>query len=265
MGNISRPIGSSVFTRALLRGLSGSYASFYRDRGVHISSALADAQHAAYLSTLEDLGLAVSIVDVDERYPDCVFVEDTAVVWRGHALICSAAAHRDGEQVAVERALQNEHRITRLPAGALLEGGDVLHVGDTTYVGLSTRTNGKGAAALAAMLTPFGVRVVTVPVYNTLHLKSAATYLGDDTLLVSPERLDARHFGAREIVLTSENEPLAANCLRFNDCLIIPAGYPETARRLRRLSDRWGVRVVQLDISEFEKGAGALTCLSILW
>ena len=138
-------------------------------------------------------------------------------------------------------------------------------MGETTYVGVTTRTNQCGIDALREFLAPVGRRVVAVPITKYLHLKTAVTYLGNNTLVAVPDcgRLDA--FQVDDVVVTDEAEPGAANCLRVRGDLLIPAGNPRTETRLRAFAERHGVRVVPVEISEFEKGEGSLTCLSIIW
>ena len=252
-------------TTALMRRVPDSYAEFYRARGISIHNDAARAQHAAYADALRSAGVQVHFVDADEAWPDCVFVEDPAVVVPPRALIGRLTAHRAGEPPPVEAMLRQWHGTVALPAGARLEGGDVLHVEDTTYVGLTARTNERGVAALREFLQPEGRRVVAVPVEKYLHLKTAATWLGNGTLIAVPDFAGVGAFDVDDVILVDEGEPVAANCLRVNDHLLTVAGNPRTEIRLRAFGERHGVRVVPLEISEFEKGEGSLTCLSILW
>jgi dimethylargininase len=176
------------------------------------------------------------------------------------------AVHREGEQPPVEAALRKWHEVVKLPPGARLEGGDVLHVDETTYVGLSRRTNREGAEALRDFLSPFERRVILVPAAGWMHLKSAVTFLGNGTLVAAPSFKKAlRCFEVEDVILTDPTEKAAANCLRIRDHLLIPTWYPATEKRLRRFAEQNGVKVVPLDISEFERGEGSLTCLSIVW
>lgn len=252
-------------TTALMRRVPDSYAPFYRARGISISSERARAQHAAYADALRAAGVQVHLLDGDEAWPDCVFVEDPAVVLPPRALMGRLAPHREGEPAPVEAALRRWHQTVPLPDGARLEGGDVLHVEDTTYVGVTARTNRAGVEALREFLAPAGRRVVAVPVTKYLHLKTAATYLGNGTLAAVPDFAGVDAFDVDEVLLVDAGEPVAANCLRVNDHLLVVAGNPRTEVRLRAFCERHGVRVVPLQISEFEKGEGSLTCLSLLW
>ncbi len=248
-------------TRALLRSLAESYANPYPG----VSLARARQQHAAYVQALRSAGLEVKFVEADEARPDCVFIEDTAIVWNARALLTRMAPHREGEQAGVEAALRPTHRISRVAPPATLEGGDVLHVDDSTYVGLTGRTNKAGVETLREFLTPFGRHVVAVRVEACLHLKSGASYLGDGTLLVAPGLVKSRDFDVEEVVETARGEDYAANCLRLGSFLLIPAGFPQTEKKLRRFAEKHGVEVMPLDCSEFRKGGGSLTCLSLLW
>ncbi|MDQ3012829.1 MAG: arginine deiminase family protein [Acidobacteriota bacterium] len=252
-------------THALVRRVSPSYAGYYARQGRAVSAPLADTQHQAYVEALESTGLAVSVVEPDETRYDCVFIEDTAVIWNGHALITRMYQDREGEQSGVEEVLQQSHSVTRIPEGATLEGGDVLHVDDTTYVGLSARTNQAGAEALRVFLTQFGRRVVTVPVRHCLHLKTGVTYLGNGTLLTVPGWFEMDYFQADEVIYTEHGEHGSANCLRIRDHLLVSSGYPATRERLQGFAAEHRVLVKSLDITEFEKGDGSLTCLSLIW
>lgn len=251
-------------TMALMRRFPETFVPFYAKRGVTISAGLAQRQLEAYADALRAAGLKVVWMDADPHWPDCVFVEDPAVVAGGRALIGRLAPHREGEPAAVARILRRWHEVVELPPGAQLEGGDVMHAGGTTYVGITRRTNERGAAALAEFLAPGGRRVVPVRVDGWLHLKTAATYLGDGTLIAVPD-LDLRAFEVDEVLTVAPGEPGAANCLRVRDRLLVRAGCPGTERRLREFAARRAVEVVAVDTSEFAKAEGSLTCLSIIW
>ncbi|HEX8694851.1 MAG TPA: arginine deiminase family protein [Longimicrobium sp.] len=248
-----------------MRRIPDTYASLYAEH-TPISLELARAQHDAYADALRRAGVQVRYVPPDPAFPDSVFVEDPAVVWPPRALLGRMAQHREGEQRAVVDALSEWcYEVVELPPGALLEGGDVLHVGNVTYVGLTGRTNRRGCAALAEFMQPAGRRVVGVQVReDCLHLKSVATYLGNGTLVAAPDLVDPLAFEVEE-VLPLTDELGAANCLRVNGHLLFPAGYPNAELRLREFAAEHGVEPVRLDISEFEKGEGSLTCLCIIW
>ena len=252
-------------TQALVRRIPRSYVGYYARQGKTVLAPRADEQHQEYVRALQVAGLTVAYVEPDESLPDCVFIEDTAVVWNQHALITRMCQDREGEQAAVEAVLRRSHSVARLASGATLDGGDVLHLDEVTYVGLSTRTNEGGAESLRAFLAQFGRRVAKIPVAHCLHLKTGITYLGNGTLLAVPAWFDMSHFEADVVIYTEPDEHGSANCLRVRDHLLIPDGYPRTGLRLQAFADKHGVDVKRLSISEFEKGDGSLTCLSLIW
>ncbi|MBA3767447.1 MAG: N(G),N(G)-dimethylarginine dimethylaminohydrolase [Acidobacteria bacterium] len=252
-------------TNAMVRDIAHTYVELYRQAGITVFPELMESQHAAYVSALRASGLSLHRVAAANDYPDCVFIEDVAVVFGARALIGRIAPHREGEQGEVADALAEWHEIIRLPPGAKLEGGDVMHIGETTYVGLSERTNEAGIEALRDFLHPARQRVVEVRVEKALHLKTAATYLGDGTLVAARDLLDTSPFEVADIIFTERDERGAANCLRILDHLLISTGRPATAKRLRTFAERNGVNLIALDNSEFEKGNGSLTCLSLIW
>lgn len=252
-------------TRALLRRPPERYANAYAERGIPIDPSLALRQHESYAAALRHAGLATTVLDPDPSYYDSVFVEDTAVLWDGAALITRMTPEREGEQEGIAAVLRGSHTLHRLADGARLEGGDVLHTDTATYVGLTGRTNEAGAVALASFLARSGREAISVPVKDALHLKTACTYLGDGTLLCVPGQVDESRFDVESVLHTAAGEAAAANCLRLGDHLLMADGYPATRRTLNRFAASHGLELVVLDISEFEKGDGSLTCLSSIW
>ena len=252
-------------THALVRQIPRSYTDYYAKKNIQISYGLAKSQQEKYIQVLKDAGLKISTIAADETKPDCVFIEDTAIIWQIHALITKMNPEREGEQAAVEETLKSTHTITHMPSVAKLEGGDVLHTENTTYVGLSKRTNSLGAECLKNFLKKFGRPVVKVPVEKCLHLKSGVTYIGDNTLLAVPGWFDMSLFDAENTIYTQEGEERAANCMRIPNNLLVQEQYPKTAELLEHFAVDQGLHFHTLDTTEFAKGDGALTCLSLLW
>ena len=249
-------------TTALIRRPPRSYQVFYAARGVEIDLVRADRQHSAYVAALRSAGLGIETIEPDERFPDCVFIEDTAVVWQDRALRACMTPHREGEQSAAIAHLRRRHHIVTLAPGATLDGGDVMHAGETTYVGRSSRTNAAAVAALRDFLAPR--RVIEVPVERCLHLKSAATWLGEGTVLAARDLVDVSWFEVDRVLFTAPGEDRAANTLRIGSDLLMLDGYPATAAVLCDFAAKHQVTLHPLDMSEFEKGDGSLTCLSII-
>jgi dimethylargininase len=219
------------------------------------------AQHAAYAALVGDLGVEVVELPADPALPDCCFVEDLAVVLDEIAILTMpGAASRRGERAAVEHELLRWRPVARVELPATLEGGDVLRLGRTLFVGLSRRTNAAGVARLRELAAPAGYRVVPVPVTGCLHLKSAVTALDEDRLLMNPAWLDVAPFDGIERIQVAPEEPGSANVLRVGGTVVAYPGFPRTLERIAST----GVPLRTLDISEFLKAEAALTCKSLL-
>lgn len=226
-----------------------------------IDLALAREQHRAYCDALRSLGLELVVIDADDRYPDCVFVEDTAVAAGATALLTRfGVASRRGEETAVGRVLARFKRLARVAAPATLEGGDVMRIDTTLYVGVTPRTNRVGVRELRRAVSGEGFTVVPVPVTGVLHLKSAVTCLGNDTVLMAPGFFDESLIAAGRIIVVPPEERYAANCLAVNGTVLLSDGYDAT----RELVENAGFATRTLSTSEFKKAGGSLTCLSIL-
>jgi dimethylargininase len=247
--------------RALVRAVPATFdrALSARAPDPAIDVARARAQHAAYVEGLEWLGYDVETVPADDRHPDCVFIEDTAVVARGVALVTrSAAASRGGEGDAVAEALAAHVRVERMRPPATLDGGDVLRLGATLYAGRSPRTNAAGVDALAATFAPAGLTVVPVAIDGMLHLKCACSPLSDERLLLDPSALSQATFQAASVCVPA-GEAYAANAVARAGRVLLSAGHPGTRRALEDA----GLEVRELETSEFRKADGSLTCLSL--
>lgn len=253
------------FSHALARYPSPRYAGHYAPKGINISDELTRAQHQEYISALKRAGVEVTVLPPHEQHHDCVFIEDTAIVAGKRALITHMNDVRQGEQDEVLPWLAKRFEIHHVPQQARIEGGDVLHLDDLILVGQSSRTNEMGIQALREFFQPIGMRVLTVPVTKCLHLKSGVTYLGDRTLLVSPALLDLQVPPNYSSINVDPNEPHAGNVLRVNDSLIVSIAFPRTNQTLRGFAESRNLRLLNLDISEAQKGDGALTCQSILF
>ena len=217
-------------------------------------------QHAAYVATLRELGLAITQLEPLPGHPDAYFVEDAALLFPELAVLTRPGApERRAEAEAIAPAVAAFRTLHRLADPATLDGGDVLQVDRTVFVGLSERTNAEGAAQLSAILAPHGYRVVPVPVAEGLHFKSSITWAGSDALVLTAA-LAARTelAGFRHLVVPPE-ESYAANILWINGTLILPQGFPRTEAMLKGL----GLPLRTLDQSEVRKMDGALTCLSL--
>lgn len=220
------------------------------------------AEHAHYEGVLRSLGAKVVRAPEEPDLPDAVFVEDTAVVLDEIAVVSRPAAPtRLPEIESIAEVLRAYKIVTRIQPPATLDGGDVLRIGRTLYVGLSSRTNREGAAQLAALVERCGYEVIPVDVSGCLHLKSAVTEIGEHMLLINDRFVRRESFGSMELVDVAPTEPDAANALRIGSIVLYPAHFPETAERLRRA----GVEVLSVPCAEIAKAEGGLTCCSLLF
>ncbi|HRI69044.1 MAG TPA: arginine deiminase family protein [Polyangium sp.] len=250
-------------TIALTRAVSPALAHCeltHIDR-VPIDVERARLQHHAYEEALRRLGVTVVALEAESDLPDSVFVEDTAVVLDEIAVMTRPGAiSRRAEVASVARALEPYRKLAWIPEPATIDGGDVLRIGKTIYVGLSTRSNAASIRALAAIVEPHGYRVQGVELSGCLHLKSAVTTIARDRLLVNPKWVNPGDFGALVSVHVHPDEPFAANALRIGEAVIYPTNFPRTLERIAQF-----VRTIEgVDVSELAKAEGAVTCCSLV-
>ena len=233
---------------------------------VPIDFACIEAQHAAYVATLRAVGLEVVELPAMPEHPDSVFVEDAAVVLGDLAILTRpGTASRADEPRHLQPTLESLGlRIAALAFPATLDGGDVLRIGRTLYVGQGTRTNADGIAQLAALATPLGFELVAVPLGPSLHLKTAVTALDDETLLVNRAGVDPSRFRALRVIDVDQSEPFAANVLRLPRALVVNAAFRFTRRRIEAHAMAHGIAMHAVDIGEFGKAEAGLTCLSVI-
>jgi len=222
-------------------------------------------QHRAYVNSLRIAGMEVMVLPAVDTFPDCCFVEDTAVVLGDAALITNMGSDsRNGEQQQVADCLAQWCHLLHMRSPATLEGGDVLRVDDYIFVGRSRRTNDAGIETLREFAMARGYKVRCIPVETYLHLKTAVTYVGKDTFITT---LQMEHDIKRAVEMESyivkavpKGSEYAANSLLVNEKVFLPSGYPQVVDYLNGC----GILVEELQMSEFQKGEGGLTCLSIM-
>jgi len=233
----------------------------YVDRDpIDASNAL--KQHAAYCALLGECGAAVRVLEMNRDLPDAVFVEDTAVVLDELAVMMSMGADsRRREPAGIESVLREYRDIARVELPATIDGGDVVVVARTILVGASSRTSRAGIDALAAIVTPLGYRVLGVPVTGCLHLKTACTALPDDRLIVNRDLIDTRPLAGFDLVDVPPHEAYAADVAMVDGHVVVSAAYPDTAELLAAS----GYSVRPIDVSEFAKAEGGVTCMSLIF
>lgn len=234
-------------------------------------------QHQLYCEALERCGLELTRLETDERFPDSTFVEDTAVITRALThdssdlkvsppmaiLTRPGAASRAGEVEGVKVALSKfSPQMNSIHEPGTLDGGDICEAGNHFFIGISERTNAAGAQQLADLVSSYGYSSSFVDirdVKNILHLKSGLAYLGHNRLVVIDALRSRNEFRGYELVAVNANEEYAANCVQLNDYVLVAAGYPEFAWTLQDL----GYKTIALEMSEFQKMDGGLSCLSL--
>jgi len=222
----------------------------------------ATRQHEEYCRMLRACGADVVTLDINRDLADCAFVEDTAIVLDEVAVRASMGTEsRRAEPAGIELELGKYREIHRVETPATIEGGDVLCVGRKLLVGLSSRTNRAGANALAEVVRRYAYEIVLVPVRDCLHLKTACTALPDQSLLINPAWFDVRALRGFEMVPVPQAEPWAANVALVGNGVCVAADHVETVGVIRER----GFDIHTIDLSEFAKAEGGVTCLSILF
>ena len=218
-------------------------------------------QHAAYELAIESLGWKVHRLPASDDMPDSVFVEDTAFVLEELAIITRPGAEsRRRETAAVSEFLRSYRPLVAILAPGTLDGGDILTIGKRIFVGVGGRSNEPGMKQLRAMVKSQGYTVEAAEFRDCLHLKTAATLVADDTLLVNPAWTDPAQFEALRTIEVHPDEPFAANTLRIDDTVVYPAEHVRTIERLAQA----GITVRPVEIGELLKAEGSVTCLSLV-
>lgn len=254
------------FTHAIVRPPAPSFADGLTTAALGVPDiALAQRQHAAYCDALRRHGCEVTALPADRRFPDSTFVEDTALIipHRGAMLSRPGAESRRGEVPAIALALLPWYPdAPQIEGPGTLDAGDVCEAGDHVFIGLSTRTNDAGADQLATWLRGLGMTSSLVDIRgrtDILHLKSGLAALESRRLLAIPALAAHPAFSGYEVIEVPGGEAYGANCVRVNDAVLVSAGQPNLDARLRSL----GYALDVLDMSEFRKMDGGLSCLSL--
>ena len=250
----------TAITRAVSPAIVNCELTFISRQAIALAKA--EEQHRAYQQLLEKLGARVISLPAEPALPDSMFVEDPAIVLDELAIILPLGTEtRRLEAASLALALGQFRKLTRVELPGQVEGGDILRVGRRLFAGLSSRTNAEGIRQLASIVAPYGYEVVSVQVTGCLHLKSAVTYLGRNTLLANRAWFDTKPFAGFEWIDVAAEEPHAANALPIGDTVIFPASFPRTRASL----EARGFHVTPLDISELQKAESGLTCSSLLF
>ena len=254
-----------MFSRAIIRPPGTNYAEGLTRVALGAPDyERALRQHAAYCEALERCGLKLIHLAANGSYPDSTFVEDTAVLIPAAAILTRpGAASRMGEVESIKGTLSRFWpRIYSIQEPGTVDGGDICEAENHFFIGLSDRTNDPGAGQLAELLASYGYTSSTVDIRNVkdiLHLKSGLAYLGDNRLVVIEALANRKEFNGYELVRVNVDEEYAANCVRINDYVLVAAGYPVFEQTLRGA----GYKTIALEMTEFQKMDGGLSCLSL--
>ena len=218
-------------------------------------------QHQAYVEALHSLGLEITALEADSRYPDSVFVEDVALCTPGMAVVTAPGApSRRGEEREMEQVLRRFYgKIEKIVSPGTLDAGDVMVAGSHYYIGISARTSETGAEQLIGILEKYGLTGEKVEAGPMLHLKTGAAYLENDTVLVAGPMEHHPAFSRLQKLVVPEGEEYAANAVWINGTVLVADGFPRT----RDLLEGAGYTVIQVPVSEYQKQDGGLSCLSL--
>jgi dimethylargininase len=218
-------------------------------------------QHAEYISALQACGLEVLVLPPDEQFPDSTFVEDVALLTHDCAIITNPGApSRRGETQGIKDVLREFYiNIETVRAPGTVEAGDIMQVGSHFFIGLSARTNSEGARQVIEYLKKYGMSGSVLRLQEVLHLKTGVAYLEQNHLVACGEFLSREEFREFSILKIDEDESYAANCIWVNDNVLLPKGFPKAKETIANS----GYRVRELDVSEFQKLDGGLSCLSL--
>ncbi len=250
----------TAITRAVSPAIVSCELSFIDRKPIALATA--QEQHQAYEKLLEKLGARVISLPAEPDLPDSMFVEDPAIVLDELAVILPlGTATRRREAPSLAQALARFRKLEHVSLPGTLEGGDVLGIGRQLFAGLTQRSNAEGIRQLAAILAPHNYEVIAVPVTGCLHLKSAVTHLGRNTLLANRRWFDTKPLLGHAWIDVDPTEPHAANALALGGTIIFPASFPRTRARI----EARGFHVTPLDISELQKAESGLTCSSLIF
>jgi dimethylargininase len=254
-----------LFTRAIVRTPGSNFADGLTSVDLGVPDyAKALQQHERYCAALQQCGLTLTHLEADLRYPDSTFVEDVAILTEHAAILTRPGApSREGEVASMQDVLAQFYpQLDAITAPGTLDGGDICEAGAHFFIGISERTNEEGARQLTELLARQGYTSSCVDIRRTpgiLHLKSGIAYLGDNRMVVIDALADHPAFRGCELVRVQPGEEYAANCVRVNDRVLLAAGFAACEATLRGL----GCSPIVLDMSEFQKMDGGLSCLSL--
>ena len=250
----------TAITRAVSPGLADCELTFLSRQKIDVAKAI--EQHRGYEESLERLGVRVIRLPAEPDMPDSVFVEDTAIALDELAVITRPGApSRQAETESVAGAISEFRTLKFIQPPATIDGGDVMRIDRTLYIGLSARTNSEGVSQLREIVAPHNYRVETIETAGCLHLKTGCVYLCHQTILANRNWINLQLLAGFDLIDVPEDEPYAANTLTVGDTILTSSGFPKT----RRLIEERGFKTQVIDISELQKAEAGLTCMSLIF
>lgn len=247
--------------RAIIRPPSKQFRKCISSHPLHgtLDIQLALDQHKEYSRILEDLGLEIITLPADIKYPDSCFVEDTAIIHNNRAMITRMAKEsRRGEEITIKSILAEFMDVNQILPPGTIEGGDVIHLSNLLISGMSQRTNREGISQCSKYLH---VQIDAIEDPSIIHLKSHVTILSEDTVFVTQKFAGHPALKKYHRIIVPLKEEYAANTLTVNDHLLMSSRHPQSIQLVRDA----GFDIIPINLSEFEKCEGALTCLSLLF
>jgi dimethylargininase len=251
-----------MFKKAIVRTPGKSIVQGLSTAGLGLPDyKMALLQHQEYIQALESCGLEVLVLPPDEEFPDSTFVEDVALLTPHCAIITNPGApSRKGETAAIKKLLRDFFsNIEEVRDPGTVEAGDIMMVGSHFYIGISERTNKNGAEQIIGFLEKFGLTGSVIKLEKVLHLKTGLAYLEQNNLVACGEFVTNQEFQKYNLLEIPEDESYAANCIWINGHVILPKGFPKT----RAIIQRYGYEIKEVNVSEFQKLDGGLSCLSL--
>ena len=218
-------------------------------------------QHLDYIEALKECGLQVTVLPPDENFPDSTFIEDTALMTPHCAILTNPGAPTRRQETRSMLPVIREFykKVEIIEAPGTVDGGDIKMVGNHYYIGLSKRTNQAGAEQLIAILQGYGMQASVVELTEVLHLKTGLSYLENNNFLACGEFLSKPEFQQYNLLRVNAEEAYAANSVWVNETVLVPAGFPKTSALVASA----GYNIREVEVSEFQKLDGGLSCLSL--
>jgi dimethylargininase len=250
-----------MMKHAIVRPPSSTFSKCISSHPLHheLNLSLALEQHRQYCKSLEDFGLDLIELSADELHPDSCFVEDVAIIHGERAVIGRMAKEsRRGEDFTIQEILRDYKHLNRVQSPGTIEGGDVIHFDSLLISGITQRTNQEGLSQTSKWL---GVKIDTIKDNSVVHLKSHMTALDRNTIVVTKRFFQHPIIRGFRKIIIPEDEEYAANTLTIDDTTLMSSSHPKSAKMVHDA----GFEVLKLNMSEFEKCEGAITCLSIIF